>query len=67
CRLDIEWEKRDEVPKMTKLVIIKVTMNGADVEKKERIEHAFQLATEYCSVFQTLSKVAEMKYEVAFE
>ncbi len=67
CDLDIEYEKRDEVPKTCKLVVIKVKIVGADPEKKERLQHAFKLATEYCSIYNTLSQVSEMQYELDFE
>lgn len=67
CTLDIEWEKRTEVPTTCKWVQIKGVLKGVDSEKKDRYLRAFQLATEYCSVYATLSHVAEMKWELDLE
>jgi putative redox protein len=67
CTLDIEWEKRTETPTTCKLVIIKAKIKGSDIEKKARFNKAFELATEYCSIYCTLSHVAELKWELAFE
>lgn len=67
CSLDVAWEKREEVPTTMKTAHIKAVVKGANIEKKEKYEHAFKLATEYCSVYHTLSKVADMSYEVIFE
>lgn len=67
CNMDLEWEKRVEVPRTLKLIVIKVKIIGADLTKKEKLLNAFRLATEYCSIYNTLSKVSEMKYELDFE
>jgi putative redox protein len=67
CVLDIEWEKREEVPTTCKLVAIKGEMSGVAEGKQERFKKAFKLATEYCSVYSTLSQVAEMKWELDFK
>lgn len=65
CTLDIEWEKREEVPTTMKTGHIKAVVTGADQEKTSKYEHAFKLATEYCSIYHTLSQVAELSWEIA--
>lgn len=67
CTLDIEWEKRTETPTTFKWILIKGKFKGIDSKKKERYIKAFELATEYCSVYSTLSHVAEIKWELDFE
>lgn len=66
CTLEIEWEKREEVPTTMKTAHIKARIVGADEAKKAKYEHAFVLATEYCSIYHTLSQVATLTYEVTF-
>lgn len=65
CSLDITWEKREEVPTTMKVGHIKAAVVGADPEKAGKYEHAFKLATEYCSIYHTLSQVAELTWELA--
>ncbi len=64
---DIEGEKRREAPTTLKQVDVRVQVRGADEDAKGAIEKAFDLATRYCSVYQTLSKVATMNPELTFE
>lgn len=67
CSMDIVWEKRDEVPTTMKTGHVKVVITGADQEKFSKYEHAFKLSTEYCSIYHTLSQVAELTWELSFE
>lgn len=67
CTLDIDWEKREEVPTTLKWAKIDVVIKGQTPDKEDKYRHAFQLATEYCSIFVTLSHVAQITYEVTFE
>ncbi len=64
---DIEGEKRTEPPTTLKYVDVRMQVRGADEEAKNDIEKAFELATRYCSVYQTLSKVATMRPKLTFE
>ena len=41
-----------------------VTIRGTD--KEDAVRKSFDLATKYCSVYQTISHVAEMSYELHF-
>ena len=67
CSLDIQWEKRTETPTTCKVVMIKASVKGVERNKQTRFHKAFELATEYCSIYSTLSHVAEMHWEIFFE
>jgi len=64
-RFDIYGEKRDEKVATLKECHVDVTVIGAEDEQKAK--KAMEIATRYCSIYQTLSKVAEMSWEIAFE
>jgi putative redox protein len=65
--LDIEIEKRTEAPYTAKYITIKSAILGSDREKDEKYKRAFTLATENCSIFSTLSHVAEIKWTLDFK
>lgn len=60
----ITGEKRTEIPTTLKLVNVDVTV--VNPEKEHGLDQALKLATEYCSVYATISKVAEMSYTLSF-
>lgn len=62
--MEIEGIKRDEKVAMLKDVIIEVTATG--VEDQAKFTKAFETATRYCSIYETLSKVARMEWTVSF-
>lgn len=62
--MDISGEKRDEVPTFLKQCTVSLQVTGASDEK--RFERAFSVASRYCSIYQTLSKVAEMDWNITF-
>lgn len=64
---DITGIKREEVPTILKEVIVKVTVSGVDESKQKKVEKAWQKATEYCSMYETLSRVAVMKPSLTFK
>jgi len=64
-RYDIHGEKRDDKVATLKECHVNVTVMGAEDEKKTK--KAMEIATRYCSIYQTLSKVADMSWEIAFE
>jgi len=63
----VEWEKRKEVPSTLKWVNLKLTIYGSVEKDRPGIEKAAQLATKYCSIYQTISRVAEMSLELVYE
>lgn len=62
--VDVAGKKRAETPKFLEVCDVKFTVRAAD--KIPGFEKSFELACKYCSIFQTLSKVAEMKTEISF-
>lgn len=58
----ITGEKREEIPTTLKWVHVEISVFAPD--KEVGVERSFQLATEYCSIYQTISHVAEMSYAV---
>lgn len=64
-KMKVSGEKRTEVPTTLKTVNVEVTV--VNPEKEKGLDQAMRLATEYCSVYQTLSHVAEMTYSLNFE
>lgn len=65
-RYEITGLKQEAIPTVLQEVIIKVTLTGVDETKKGKVEKAWLKATEYCSMYETLSRVATMKPELIF-
>ena len=63
--LDIVGVKRDDKIGMLETVTIKVDAKGVNDEAK--FTKAFETGTRYCSVFNTLSQIAEMKWDINFQ
>jgi len=62
--MDIVGVKRDDKIGMLETVTIKVEVKGASNEGK--FKKAFEIATRYCSVYNTLLKIAEMKWDINY-
>lgn len=62
----IEGQKRTEVPTTLEKVHITVTIKVDSQVKQESVLKSFELATKHCSVYQTISQVAGMSWEVKF-
>lgn len=56
--------KRDEKVATLETCTIDVTAKG--VVDQEKFSKAFEISTRYCSVFQTISKVAQMHWVIKF-
>ena len=67
AEIDVTGEKRDEVPTTRKHRKVTVRVKKLATDSKAGVEKSFELATKYCSVYQTLSKVSKMDWEVIFE
>jgi putative redox protein len=63
--MDITGVKRDDKVALLKTVTIDVVAKG--VEDQKKFTKAFEIATRYCSVYNTLSKIAEMKWDIDFQ
>lgn len=64
-KMKVSGEKRTEIPTTLKTVNVEVTV--VNPEKEKGLDQAMRLATEYCSVYQTLAHVADMSYSLNFE
>jgi uncharacterized OsmC-like protein len=42
-------------------IVLDMEVKGADLEKEKQYKRAVEIAGKYCSVYQTLSHVAEME------
>jgi len=60
----VTGEKREEIPMTLKWVKVIIEVKGASQEKG--VLRAAELAEKYCSVYETISKVADMDLEVRF-
>jgi len=65
AKVTVSGEKREEVPTVLKWVKVKYEIQGSDNEKG--LMRSAELAAKYCSVYQTLSQVAEMSWDLEFE
>jgi putative redox protein len=63
----ITGTKREEIPTTLKEVVINAVVTGAAPGSEEKIQKAFDKACEYCSMYSTLSNVAEMKPHLTFK
>lgn len=62
--LDIVGVKRDE--KVALLETAKLDIKATGVNDKDKFEKAIEISSRYCSVFQTLSKVATLSWTINF-
>lgn len=61
----VSGEKRDEIPTTLKSVTIEAEfITGAS---EEQIQKSMELACKYCSVYNTLAQVAEMKINLSIK
>jgi putative redox protein len=60
----VTGEKREQIPATLKWVKVVIEVKGASEEKG--VLRAAELSKKYCSVYETISKVAEMELEVKF-
>lgn len=62
--LNVTGVKRDE--KVATLETCSVEIEATGVEDEAKFEKAFEIATRYCSIYNTISKVASMEWKVSF-
>ncbi len=63
--ISIEGEKKADIP--TTLKWVKTTMTVVGCNDHVNVCKSFELATKYCSIYETISQVAQMTWEVTFE
>jgi len=62
---EVNGEKREETP--TTLKEVHITVQATGVDNQQKFQKAFDAATRYCSLYQTISKVSEMSWTISFQ
>lgn len=62
--IDIKGEHRKDPPTTLEQVVIAMEVKGADLAKEKQFQRATEIAGKYCSVYQTLSHVAQIDTEL---
>ncbi|MCG8569781.1 MAG: OsmC family protein [Spirochaetes bacterium] len=62
--IQVTGRKKEEVPTTLEWVKLEIIVFGVNVEKQKGLEQAAELAGKYCSIYQTISHVAKMEYEI---
>ncbi len=62
--VDVQGDKRDEVPTTLESCCVSARVTNASDEQK--VKKAFDIATRYCSIYQTIAQVARMEWEISF-
>lgn len=68
CTINVTGEKRTSIPMTLEWVSVEFNIKGANnLESKEKafIKSA-ELATKYCSIYQTIAQVAKMEHRIKF-
>lgn len=63
AEISVSGEHRDTDPTTLKTVDVKFDFKGVDPENDKKIQKALDLAAKYCSIYNTVSEVAEISYE----
>lgn len=63
CEFDIRGVKREEVP--TTLSTVEINFSVYGVKEERGFSRAAELAAKYCSVHETISKVADIKLNLS--
>ncbi|MBN1623239.1 MAG: OsmC family protein [Clostridia bacterium] len=64
ANVTVTGEKREQIPATLKWVKVVIEVKGASEEKG--VLRAAELSKKYCSVYETISKVAEIELETRF-
>ena len=65
--IEVVGNKRDEVPTTLDHTHVMMKVVGAEEKDRKGIEKSLDLAAKYCSVYQTIAQVSEMKHEVIWD
>lgn len=63
--IDVTGVKRDDKVGTLEHVMVDVLAKGVNDQKK--FERSFEIATRYCSVFNTISQVAKIEWKISYE
>lgn len=61
--INVSGEHRETEPTTLKTVDIKFAFKGVDPEDEKKLKRALDLSAKYCSIYNTISEVAEISYE----
>jgi putative redox protein len=64
AEITVTGEKREEIPTTLKWVNLDIKIHGASSQKG--IVKAGEMAAKYCSIYQTIAHVADMKWGISF-
>lgn len=67
--IEVDGVKVDDIPSFLKTVDIVFTISGTESENekvKAKFEKSLKLAEKYCSIYNTLTQVAELKSTIIF-
>lgn len=64
CTVRVSGEKRSVVPATLEWVNVVFEIEGLLNGKEKGVVKSAELATKYCSIYQTIGKVAKMSFEV---
>jgi putative redox protein len=67
--ISIDGEKIDDVPSFLKTAQIIFSVSGADKEDekvKSKFEKSLRLSEKYCSIYNTLTKIAELDAQIVY-
>lgn len=65
---DVEAKKREEIPTYIDKLNTKVTLYGANPDKRKAIEKSMKQAEHYCSISYTISNLgAEITFSIEFK
>lgn len=65
--IDIDGEKVDDIPSFLKKADITFTVHGAEKDNEKvaaKFDKSLRLAAKYCSIYNTLTKVAELNSSI---
>lgn len=62
----VEGEKRTQIPTTLKWATIHIVVTGASKKNESGLLKAAELAAKYCSIYETLTKVADLQWNLEF-
>lgn len=67
AEIKVTGNHREETPRLLNKVDIDFKIIGADKDQEDKFQRAAELGAKYCSIYQTLSNVAQMNLNVELE
>lgn len=64
AEFEVLGEKREAVPTTLETVEVILTIEGAEASARKGLEKSLDLASKYCSIYQTIGQVAKMSHKL---